>query len=327
MSIHKIVVKGTGKMSLHERFTQLRFDQKATSVTAKAAGATRSSYVSDYSAPSYSPPRARLVPHYPPPPRAASPVRYSSAVAARRPVASYAVVRSEPVNPWSARSYSIAAAATRVARPAVRSSVMVGRSQQPGSSSLGVMKRVPSQSASMIAAAKLKKKSIHQRLGVRPAVPTWQESRLYRSASTGSLARWGSSGNLSRWSSQGYLSRWSSNGSLNSTSGYGGYRPRWGGYNRRGRSSWGGGYWGRRQQSENNGFDRGGRWRFGGGGGGGRYNRWGRRGRGGGWRGGNQRRQPPPSREELDKELDAYMAGTRGVLDKEMDDYMSAKNA
>ena len=37
MSLHKIIVKGTGKISLHERFTQLRFDQKATNST-KASG-------------------------------------------------------------------------------------------------------------------------------------------------------------------------------------------------------------------------------------------------------------------------------------------------
>jgi hypothetical protein len=34
---------------------------------------------------------------------------------------------------------------------------------------------------------------------------------------------------------------------------------------------------------------------------------------------------PPPTREDLDKELDAYMAGTRGVLDMQMDEYMAKK--
>ena len=56
-------------------------------------------------------------------------------------------------------------------------------------------------------------------------------------------------------------------------------------------------------------------------------NRWGqgRRGWGGRFRrGGGGRRQqgPPPSREQLDKEIDSYMAGTKGVLDREIDDYM-----
>ena len=37
---------------------------------------------------------------------------------------------------------------------------------------------------------------------------------------------------------------------------------------------------------------------------------------------GVQRRQPPPSKEELDKEIDSYMAGARSVLDKDLDTYM-----
>ena len=58
-------------------------------------------------------------------------------------------------------------------------------------------------------------------------------------------------------------------------------------------------------------------------------NRWGvfrRGGRGGrfrrGGRGGGRRQPPPPSREQLDNELDSYMAGTKSVLDKQLDDYM-----
>ena len=49
--------------------------------------------------------------------------------------------------------------------------------------------------------------------------------------------------------------------------------------------------------------------------------RWGvgaRRGRRGGQAG---RRPPPPSKEELDKEIDSYMSGTRAFLDKELEDY------
>ena len=63
-----------------------------------------------------------------------------------------------------------------------------------------------------------------------------------------------------------------------------------------------------------------------------RRNRWGQgvgqgRGRRGGLRNrgrgkGNQRKQPPPSKEDLDKEIDSYMAGTRSVLDKDLDTYM-----
>ena len=56
-------------------------------------------------------------------------------------------------------------------------------------------------------------------------------------------------------------------------------------------------------------------------------NRWGQgrgrfnRGRGRG-RGGRRQQGPPPSREQLDKEIDSYMAGTKGILDKEIDEYM-----
>ena len=59
--------------------------------------------------------------------------------------------------------------------------------------------------------------------------------------------------------------------------------------------------------------------------------RWGRfgRGRGGRFRrGGGRRQAAPPSRAQLDLELDSYMAGTKSVLDKELDDYMmEAANA
>ena len=59
--------------------------------------------------------------------------------------------------------------------------------------------------------------------------------------------------------------------------------------------------------------------------------RWGRFGRGRGGRfkrGGGRRQAAPPSRAQLDQELDSYMAGTKSVLDKELDDYMmEAANA
>ena len=37
---------------------------------------------------------------------------------------------------------------------------------------------------------------------------------------------------------------------------------------------------------------------------------------------GSNRKLPPPSKEDLDKEIDTYMAGTRSVLDKDLDSYM-----
>ncbi|KAK3919502.1 Chromatin target of PRMT1 protein [Frankliniella fusca] len=51
------------------------------------------------------------------------------------------------------------------------------------------------------------------------------------------------------------------------------------------------------------------------------------RGRGRGGRGrGRGGRQAPPSREELDKQLDQYMASTKSTLDKELDSYMNQGN-
>ncbi len=51
-----------------------------------------------------------------------------------------------------------------------------------------------------------------------------------------------------------------------------------------------------------------------------------RRGRGG-RRGGRNDRGPPPTREDLDKELDDYMKDSRGALDKDIDQYMSEKQS
>lgn len=47
------------------------------------------------------------------------------------------------------------------------------------------------------------------------------------------------------------------------------------------------------------------------------------RGRGRGQGRGRGRGAAPPSREELDKQLDLYMAGTKSTLDKELDSYMN----
>jgi hypothetical protein len=151
MSVQKLVVRGTGKMSLHERFTQLRFDQKATTtskVNPDSSSYSASSYLaSSYSAPSYSPPRARIVPTYLKPARPAATSSYSPAsvaVAARRPATSYGF-RSNRDDSWMP-SYTT----TRMSRPAARTGTM-GRSQA-ASLSVG---RMPSQSASMMAAAKV----------------------------------------------------------------------------------------------------------------------------------------------------------------------------
>jgi hypothetical protein len=148
MSVQKIVVRGTGKMSLHERFTQLRFDQKATSASLKKSSNLDSvSYAApsysapsysapSYSAPSYSPPRARLVPHYNAPMRSAPKSRYEEL----SPIA--------PVRRAAAASY-VVPASSRMSRPGG-----VGRSQTSSAFSVG---RMPSQSASIVAAAKVYK--------------------------------------------------------------------------------------------------------------------------------------------------------------------------
>uniref|UniRef100_A0A1B6MIM0 Chromatin target of PRMT1 protein C-terminal domain-containing protein n=3 Tax=Graphocephala atropunctata TaxID=36148 RepID=A0A1B6MIM0_9HEMI len=56
------------------------------------------------------------------------------------------------------------------------------------------------------------------------------------------------------------------------------------------------------------------------------------RGRGGGRRGvgmprGRGARGPAPTKEELDSQLDQYMAGSRGVLDTELDSYMAQQES
>ena len=65
------------------------------------------------------------------------------------------------------------------------------------------------------------------------------------------------------------------------------------------------------------GWRRGGRWRGGRGRGRGQGS-----GRGQGRGRGRGREELQPSREQLDRELDTYMAGTKNILDKQLDDYM-----
>ena len=70
-------------------------------------------------------------------------------------------------------------------------------------------------------------------------------------------------------------------------------------------------------QNGNVGRRRGGPWRRGFGGRGG--------GRGGRRRGGRKQQQPKVTKEELDQQLDSYMANTKSVLDRDLDEYMSQK--
>ena len=88
---------------------------------------------------------------------------------------------------------------------------------------------------------------------------------------------------------------------------------RWGGFRRRRGGYLAGGFGGNRFGNRNRrtpAWRKGGKWRRG-------------RGRGRGLGRGRGRRDPaPPSREQLDQELETYMEGTKTVLDKQLDDYM-----
>merc|ERR1711962_593533 len=100
---------------------------------------------------------------------------------------------------------------------------------------------------------------------------------------------------------------------------YNGYRERRGGYRGRNRSM---NRWPSSQSLASDGMGNRTRRRSGGG----WWNRGGRnrRGRGGGGRGGRYQK-PKISKEELDAQLDSYMANTKTVLDKDLDDYMTHK--
>ena len=150
-------------------------------------------------------------------------------------------------------------------------------------------------SSAMVAAARLKKRSIKQRLGIR--------ARLSLPAGR---AGWGSQDSLDSLGAGNYdgpgYSNWQA---ARGGPGYSNWRAARGG--RRAGPGRGGGRWfGLGRQGWGQGFAR----------------RRAGRGRRKGRRGGGRKNPPPPTREELDKELDCYMAETKGVLDKEMDAYM-----
>ncbi|XP_023343186.1 chromatin target of PRMT1 protein isoform X2 [Eurytemora carolleeae] len=286
MSVNKLVLKGTGKMSLHERFTQLS-SQIVKQEIKPQPQFTRQSQISRQT--------------------------------------SHSTMRSYEYSPSTPRSRT--PDQPRYA-PRRRSESPVGRMSRPRNQPLrspyGVSVRP---SSTVLAANRIKKKSVYLRLGVRPTmssgIPVWAEPYTPRQNMGG--MRSAQSG-LSRSTSMNSLSRWNSQTSLHSFDTPRYQTPRrYGGY--------GGGAYGRfrggRRPFNNFGRDgrrRFGRGRFGGGGGNwGRGRGRGRRGGGGGRGRGQGRKQPQPSREELDKELDSYMAGTRGLLDQEMDNYMANK--
>jgi len=273
MSFTKLVLKGTGRMSLHERFTQLKFDQKSQTTQAAARDTLR----------------------------------------APQPRTSHSASRSYEYSSTSMRSRTPDMPRYSASRRRSMSPATVQR-RPPSVRNQSVPNRNPysSKSSTLLAANRIKKKSVYLRLGVRPGggprmssgIPVWAEPY--------SLKRNRFGRPMSRSNSTSSLNRWNSHSSLNSYD-----TPRY--QNNRRYGGFRGGRGGRRNFSAYNRNWRFGRNRFGGGGRGrGRY-----RGRGRGR--GRGRKPPPPNREQLDQELDTYMAGTRGILDKDLDTYMENK--
>jgi len=154
------------------------------------------------------------------------------------------------------------------------------------------------------AAMKLKQRSIKQRLGQRER----HEQPLYYNHQNSQYRRFYNGYRERRGGYRGHnrsMNRWESNQSL-ASDGMGRNRRRSGNWWGRGGGASNG--YGRDYQRSGNWWGRGGR---------------GRRGRGGG-RGGRYQK-PKISKEELDAQLDSYMANTKTVLDKDLNDYMSQK--
>lgn len=285
-------------MSLHERFTKLKFDgSRASLATSQAVAAHKPAPVKsevidveeynprdNYSLYSrgrnYSPAAAR--PTRGPRPRTRTPdqPRYSAR-------------RMRSLSPVSRHGHTYSPEHRRSAYKDDRSS------------------------SNLFSTHRVKKKSVYLRLGVRPrsladrmsdGIPVWAKPRQ-SGGGWSSGAGWG----MSRSRSQNSLNRWSSQTSVNSGPDIPRYHQNNRRFNRGGRGG------GRRNFA----YNRYGRWRYGQG----WFGRRNRGGGGGGYRGrggrGGYRRQPPPRREDLDAELDKYMAGTRGVLDRDLDTYMS----
>ena len=147
MALQKIVLKGTGKISLHERFTQLKFEGPHSVLE----GGSEAAPVRDGGVSRYSQGASRSYP------RSTSP-QYNFSV--KRPSSLL----------YSARERS------------VERNVRNGIDRKP----------LFGPSSTMIAAARIKRKSIHQRLGVRArlSLPRYRMS-------LGGGSRWGSTGSLS----------------------------------------------------------------------------------------------------------------------------------
>ena len=172
---------------------------------------------------------------------------------------------------------------------------------------------MPRRTPAVEAALRLKRRSLKQRLGVRPNNfdgTNWQRNNI----SGGNYLKY-----YGRFRYQGFRgngrARWNSRGRW--IRGRGGFRPR-----SRSMGRWGSTVslasdgMGKARRPRSNSFS--GR-RMG-------WTRGGRRGRGrgrGGWRSVEGK---PPTKEELDQQIDSYMASSKGGLDKELDSYMKEAN-
>jgi len=309
-SINKIVLKGTSRMSLHERFTKLKFD------TGRASAAPAA-------------PASSLVYQHTPIPVKSEDGGYIRSESSRgrqdREEYTPTPIRSSRSRPRARTPDQPRYSARRMRSLSPMERLRSRISPEPRRS------RRDDPNPNLFSTNRVKKKSVYLRLGVRPhssladrmssGIPVWNpQSRD---------SAWGGGRQLSRSQSSHSLNRWNSQGSLENS-----YNniPRYQQNNRRFR----GGRGGRRNFA----YNRQGRWRYGQG--------WfgGQRRRGGGFRGGNNRgynnkrgggrggggggawtnrfqRQAPAKREDLDAELDAYMSNTRGVLDTQLDSYMT----
>lgn len=307
MSINELVIRGSTSISLHERFTSLKRPGQTSqgqpaNDSLNDSGYNRSGYGDDHSVgpalraatsvPSYTPAvRAEQYnrggyfrsgntgqssqpyyerynpeqPHYQPPQQ----YNYSHRGGYDRNTPNYTPYNSGYSNGYSATNY------------------------------------MPRRTPAAEAALRLKRRSLKQRLGMRPNnfdTSNWQRNNGFG----GNYLRYHG---RSRQGNRGFgKNRWNSGNWIRAR---GGFRPR-------SRSM---GRWGSTVSLSSDGMGRGRRPRsnsFSGGRMG--WARGGRRGRGRrGWRTSDGK---PPTKEQLDQQIDSYMASTKSAMDKELDTYM-----
>jgi len=175
----------------------------------------------------------------------------------------------------------------------------------PGYSNSYYANFTPRRTPAAEAALRLKRRSLKQRLGVRP---TFDNTSWNRNNPGGGYLRF-----YGRYRNKGFVrGRWNNGRWLR---GRGGFRPR-------SRSM---GRWGSTASLASDGMGKGRRPRsnsFSG-----RRTGWNRGGRGRGRRGWRSSDGKPPTKEELDQQIDSYMASSKSAMDKELDTYMQEATA